>query len=795
MFPSIGLGLPTFDAADLSGIRRRIIRIAAVTVGLALLIAWAVLFWQAHKERHDTEHRGLAASAVAANAVEREMRALGYLLKGVSKSPLLQSGNLEAFHHQLLATPRPEGAWFILWDLDRQILNTTHPFGATLPRIDELPGTRERLEVVRAIGLSMSDRIRAPMFDRWAIAVSYRLDNPEGRMNRVLTLLIPEEHFNEAIQEAVGPAGWTTILLDRKLQWLATRSSQGETTPLPDLIPMLEGRSGNGLLTTGRGQQASLISFNRSPDTGYTTVSILPAAVANAPVRTALYYASAIAAILALVGAGAAQALLRNVDPIDSLKLTAAATRTELVETNKRLNEILESMSDCHFTINRSFRVTAVNSATVRWTGRRANEIVGRSCFDFAPSGSDCARALIQAVEHRTSYYGNITSELRPDRFIELRAFPTAEGAGVFFSDVTDRVIAHRTAIKERELLQASLDALTQQIAILDEDGRIIAVNQAWRRFIEGTGLGIPAYGIGARYLEIGVSEGGNFSGMKDVLNGLRPSFQALYRLSSEAERWLMMRAFRFKVADETRIIVSHEDVTELMYTRATVNELSGRLLTLQEEERQRIASELHDSTTQYLVAVGLNLMKVERLLPQQDGQRLLGEIDHLLEEALKELRLFTYLLHPASLDENGFGDTVQAFANGFSNRTGLQVTCRVADGMDDLPIDLQRALLRIVQEALSNVHRHAVASKVSIGLRLTPDEILLCIADDGQGMKVRSTAPRSGKPSLGVGIPGMRIRLYQFGGDLRIRSGHRGTALRGRIPREGWAADGSKAA
>jgi signal transduction histidine kinase len=229
------------------------------------------------------------------------------------------------------------------------------------------------------------------------------------------------------------------------------------------------------------------------------------------------------------------------------------------------------------------------------------------------------------------------------------------------------------------------------------------------------------------------------------------------------------------------------------MSARAAVNELSDRLLTLQEEEHQRIAAELHDSTTQYLVAVGLNLMKVERLLPQRDGQRLLGEIDHLLEEALKELRLFTYLLHPASLDENGFCDTVQAFADGFSDRTNLQVTCRIDKGADDLRIDLRRDLLRIIQEALSNVHRHAGASKVAVDMRRTSDAIILCIADDGRGMRARAGS-NSGKASLGVGIPGMRIRLHQFGGSLRIRSGSRGTIVRARVPRRGIIDSGTAA-
>jgi signal transduction histidine kinase len=216
---------------------------------------------------------------------------------------------------------------------------------------------------------------------------------------------------------------------------------------------------------------------------------------------------------------------------------------------------------------------------------------------------------------------------------------------------------------------------------------------------------------------------------------------------------------------------------------------LSDRLLTLQEDERQRIASELHDSTTQYLVAIGLNLMKMEQLPPRQDDQKLLGEIDHLLTEALKELRLFTYLLHPKVLDGTGFCETIHAFSDGYSDRTGIHVTCRIDEEADELGFDLRRTFLRIAQEALSNVHRHAGASQVTVDLRCTPSEVILYVADDGHGMRSRKAGSRTGKPSLGVGIPGMRIRLHQFGGTLRIRSGARGTILRACVPR-GAASD-----
>jgi signal transduction histidine kinase len=784
MFPSVELGLSATGPAGITESRRPIILVGAATVVLSLLITAAALFWHGYQDRHAIAHRGLSASITAANAVEREVQAMGYLLKGLSQSPLLRSGDLEGFYSQLQSTPRPEGSWFTMWDHDKVLLTTIRPFADTLPAIDEIPGVRQRLEVVRTKGLSMSDRMHSPIVHRWIVSVSLRLNDPAGQMNRVLSLLVPEEHLNQAIRDAtVEFTGWTTILVDRKRQWLGNDLVGSAAIPAPELVRDLPNAGGNGHFESGHGAGATLVAFHRSAETGYTVLAAIPSAVADAPILTAFYQTSLAGLILLVIGATSAAALLRHVGPVDSLRRTALATRAELLAANTRLGDLLESMSDCHFTVDRSFRITFINAATLHWCGRSRDEILGQSYLDLVGGKGDCVAAMAQAVEHRNPFQGELRSSLRPDRFIDLRAFPSSEGASVYFSDVTDRVLAHRAAIEERELLQSSLDALTKQIAILDEHGRIIAVNQAWRRFAEGNGISGPAHGIGAGYLDVAVPSGRRFSAMEDVIAGLRPSFRALYQIASPGcDRWFTIRAFRFRIGDAARILVSHEDVTELMTARASVSELSERLLTLQDEERQRIASELHDSTTQYLVAVGLNLMKVERLLPQQDGQRLLGEIDHLLEEALKELRLFTYLLHPAGLEENGLAETIQAFGEGFSDRTGLTVACRI-DDVDGLPLDLRRALLRIVQEALSNVHRHAGATKVVVGLRHTSGEVILCVADDGHGMQAKPVASKAGKPTLGVGIPGMRIRLHQFGGTLRIRTGRTGTVVRARVP------------
>jgi signal transduction histidine kinase len=212
------------------------------------------------------------------------------------------------------------------------------------------------------------------------------------------------------------------------------------------------------------------------------------------------------------------------------------------------------------------------------------------------------------------------------------------------------------------------------------------------------------------------------------------------------------------------------------------VSELSGQLLALQEDERQRIARELHDSTAQHLVAANLGLASLEPEVRHSSiGRKALAEVESLLTEALRELRIFTYLLHPPNLANDGLQATLRDFAEGFAGRTGLVARIRIPEEVDDLPPELQRTILRVVQEALTNVHRHAGASRVSVDARIRSGRLVVRIRDNGHGMADQNGVER--RIRLGVGVTGMRARLEQFGGDLRIRTGPGGTSVVAIVP------------
>ena len=153
------------------------------------------------------------------------------------------------------------------------------------------------------------------------------------------------------------------------------------------------------------------------------------------------------------------------------------------------------------------------------------------------------------------------------------------------------------------------------------------------------------------------------------------------------------------------------------------------RLLALQDEERRRIANELHDSTAQHLIAIGLNLMRIRPDAAREGKTRdILDEIDGSLEKAAKELRAFTYLLYPPDLQSEGLSATLERYVEGFGTRTGLKITLKSCPSVDLLSLSLQQALLRIVQEALTNVYRHASATSVSVNFRRVGKKLVLII-------------------------------------------------------------------
>jgi signal transduction histidine kinase len=264
---------------------------------------------------------------------------------------------------------------------------------------------------------------------------------------------------------------------------------------------------------------------------------------------------------------------------------------------------------------------------------------------------------------------------------------------------------------------------------------------------------------------------------------------QSAFVLYLLVERRKRMRAEQsLEIAgQESAAAIDRLHLMEHRYS-SILDDIGEQLVLLQEEERRRIAAELHDSTAQHLVAIDLLLMRMRTVAKQAAGaDTILDQMKSSLREAQRELRSFTYLLHPPDLREAGLKTVLARFIDGFEDRTGIVAQAHIGHDIDAIPYPMQRSLLRIAQEALANVHRHAQANAVTVKLTLRQGRVDLRVGDNGRGIvEPPGTAPRHG-----VGIPGMRARARHFGGDVKLFSGRRGTLVTAIIPCGSLSVDG----
>ncbi|HEV7967209.1 MAG TPA: PAS domain S-box protein [Candidatus Acidoferrales bacterium] len=215
---------------------------------------------------------------------------------------------------------------------------------------------------------------------------------------------------------------------------------------------------------------------------------------------------------------------------------------------------------------------------------------------------------------------------------------------------------------------------------------------------------------------------------------------------------------------------------------------LSGQLLRLQDDERRRIAQDLHDSTGQDLVALATMVGQLRGSIPPADPEstKLLSECNALAERCIRDVRTLSFLLHPPVLDQAGLGDAIREYADGFAERSGIQVELELSPVLGRMPRDVELALFRIVQEALTNIQRHSGSQQAKIRIDRN-SELTLEISDPGRGFS--STAQRGNEATrfeVGVGIPSMRERVKLIRGRFDIVSTSRGTTVRVTIPLDG---------
>ena len=257
-------------------------------------------------------------------------------------------------------------------------------------------------------------------------------------------------------------------------------------------------------------------------------------------------------------------------------------------------------------------------------------------------------------------------------------------------------------------------------------------------------------------------------------------------RLRSIAQLQQKAQALETEVAERRRAeekLRRHQAELESLVEQRTaaLRQLSSRLLSLQDSERRRIARELHDSLGQYLVALKLN---VDVLRKAPGRPELWSQSEELMERCIAEVRTLSYLLHPPTMDAVGIVSAARWYVEGFSLRSGLKLSLEAPDEPVRLPDPTELALFRVLQEALTNVHRHSGASAADILIRRSNGHVILEVNDNGRGMPAEALQRfRKTGSGTGVGLMSMHERARELGGNFEVESSSSGTFVRVTIP------------
>lgn len=345
-------------------------------------------------------------------------------------------------------------------------------------------------------------------------------------------------------------------------------------------------------------------------------------------------------------------------------------------------------------------------------------------------------------------------------------------------------------ARQSREIVNAFFSSSTVGFGILDSQLRYTRVNDVLPRMAalepeDLLGKSVPeVFGLrGSRTETV----------LRDVLRTGAPLLDReisaeLPRKPGQVRHWLVNY---FPIPGEggglTQIGVIAVDVTARRNAEEALRKLSGRLLGIQDQERRRIARELHDSLGQYLAGLKIAIDLLGNSPSSEKNKELLAECRDILEKSITETRTLSHLLHPPLLDEAGFSSAASWFVSGFSQRSGIPVSLDLPPDMPRLSEAVEIALFRVLQESLTNVHRHSQAASAEIKVENDAEQITIEVMDHGHGMPDRVLQQLNGDGiKLGVGLAGMRERVHELGGNFEVTSDHGGTVIRASVPLAG---------
>ena len=500
-----------------------------------------------------------------------------------------------------------------------------------------------------------------------------------------------------------------------------------------------------------------------------------------------------------------------------------------LRQSEERFRAIVETSPECVKLVSFDGTILHMNAAGLAMVGAPSVEaVVGQSAYELVvPEDRERFREFNEKVcrGEKGSLEFEISSLLGARRQMDTRAVPLRQPDGqvvqlAISRDVTVRKRAERTT----GLLAAIVDSSDDAIISKNLNGIITSWNRSAERlfgYLADEAIGqhitliIPAdrrdeeKEILARIkrgervdhfetvrirkdrtlLDISLTISpvkdlnGNVTGASKVARNITDRKRAEEALRESENRF---RTLSERLDSEVRARTRELELrnADVMRQSEQLRELSWQMLRIQDEERRHIARELHDSAGQLLTVLAMNLSTLIRKAQEKAPElaESAEEARDLVHQLTSEIRTTSYLLHPPLLDEEGLRSAISWYVRGLTERSGLEIAFKISEGFGRLPSEMELAIFRLVQESLTNIHRHSGSKRATIEISRTPQQVLLEVRDEGKGISSEKLADIQSRGAA-FGIRGMRERARQFNGEMTIESSGKGTLFRVTMP------------
>jgi PAS domain S-box-containing protein len=467
------------------------------------------------------------------------------------------------------------------------------------------------------------------------------------------------------------------------------------------------------------------------------------------------------------------------------------------IAARSRLAAIVESSGDAMVTKNLDGVITSWNRSAERLFGYTEGEAIGQHITMLVPANLRQEEATIlerlrkgERVEHfetiRVRKDGttlDVSLTISPVRNREGRVV----GASKVARDITQQKQAERALRTSEERFRAIVETTPECVKLVAPDGTLLHMNSS----------GLALVGADCTDAVVGKS-------VYDLIDSKdRDRFRAFNERICRGEKGSLefnivgLRGERRHMETHAAPLQSPDGtVVQLAVTRDITNrkqaleaikekELSARLLKLQDEERRRIARELHDGVGQLLAAMSMNAARLdgEKAQLSADTARCAEENARLVEQISADIRTMSYLFHPPLLDEMGLHSALKWYIEGFAERSKIAAQLELPPDGERLPRDYELCLFRVAQECLTNIHRHSGSSTALVKLLRSDGEIRLEVSDEGRGMNHEIQSKIASGENVGVGLRGMRERIRQLGGTVEVRSNGHGATVIATVP------------